>query len=57
MGKSEDQQVLESRIDAAIRETQRLLHERHDRRGPVRPHDPEQRGGFDRRGKVAPAKD
>lgn len=57
MGKSEDQQVLESRIDAAIRETQRLLHERHDRRGPVRPHEPEQRGGFDRRARVAPAKD
>lgn len=27
------------------------------RRGPVVPHDPEQRSGWDRRGKVAPAKD
>jgi hypothetical protein len=49
--------VLEATIDARIAETRRLLHARHDRRGPVRPHDPERRDGFDRRAKVSPAKD
>jgi hypothetical protein len=57
MAKSDDQKALEAKIDAGIAETQRLLHDRHDRRGPVRAHEPENRGGFDRRAKVQPAKD
>lgn len=45
------------KIDAGIAETERLLHQRHDRRGPVRPHEPEQRDGFDRRARVVPVKE
>lgn len=57
MENSDDQKTLEAKIDAQILLTKRLLHERHDRRGPVRPHEPEQRSGFDRRARSAPAKD
>lgn len=49
--------ALEDQVDAAIAQTQKLLHQRHDRRGPIKDHDPENRSGFDRRAKVSPMKE
>lgn len=57
MKKDDDQKALEAEIDAQILLLKRLLAERYDRRGPVRPHEPEQRSGFDRRARSAPVKE
>jgi hypothetical protein len=50
---AEKQRALERKIDADIEAARVLIFQRHDRRGPVRPHEPEQRGGIERRARVA----
>jgi hypothetical protein len=46
------QKALNAKIDAAIAELERALRAKRDRRGPEVAHDPERRGGFDRRDKL-----
>lgn len=57
MKKTAKQAKLEAAVDAAIAKTAKLLHQRHDRRGPIKEQTPENRSGFDRRALVAPVKD
>jgi len=48
---------LNRKIDAAIAAVEEALRQKRDRRQNMQQHDPEQRNGFDRRARSAPAKD
>jgi hypothetical protein len=52
----EERRLLNEELDKAmaIAKVEVLLRQHYDRRGKVRQHEPEQRGGFDRRAMVAP---